>query len=129
MLSDKDRIFTNLYGRQDWRLEAAQKRGAWDNTKDLMAKGQEWIIAELARLLAELRQGPFDHGAVSARQVHQTWRFKLLRHGLEKVVPERADGRMANAPRGIGPGFTGTLPESVPAAGRAPGFGIGLVHL
>ena len=28
MLADKDRIFTNLYGFQDWRLKAAEKRGA-----------------------------------------------------------------------------------------------------
>ena len=41
MLSDKDRIFTNVYGFQDWGLKAAQKRGDWDNTKDLIAKGQD----------------------------------------------------------------------------------------
>ena len=28
MLADKDRIFTNLYGLHDWRLEGARKRGA-----------------------------------------------------------------------------------------------------
>jgi len=33
MLGDKDRIFTNLYGAQDWRLAGARARGAWDNTK------------------------------------------------------------------------------------------------
>ncbi len=44
MLEDKDRIFTNLYGFQDWRLKAAMKRGDWDNTKDLMAVGQDAII-------------------------------------------------------------------------------------
>ena len=27
ILEDKDRIFTNLYGLQDWRLEAAKARG------------------------------------------------------------------------------------------------------
>jgi len=30
LLEDKDRIFTNLYGLHDWRLEAAKKRGAWN---------------------------------------------------------------------------------------------------
>ena len=30
MLGDKDRIFTNLYGFQDWGLKAAQARGDWD---------------------------------------------------------------------------------------------------
>ena len=44
MLEDKDRIFTNLYGFQDRRLKAAMKRGDWDNTKDLMAVGQDAII-------------------------------------------------------------------------------------
>ena len=32
LLEDKDRIFTNLYGFHDWRLEAAKKRGDWDGT-------------------------------------------------------------------------------------------------
>nr|WP_308909639.1 NADH-quinone oxidoreductase subunit NuoF [Pseudokordiimonas caeni] len=47
MLQDKDRIFTNLYGHQDWRLKAAMKRGDWDGTKDILAKGREWIIEEM----------------------------------------------------------------------------------
>ncbi|WP_340587583.1 NADH-quinone oxidoreductase subunit NuoF [Erythrobacter alti] len=47
MLADKDRIFTNLYGFQDWGLKAAEKRGDWDNTKDLIAKGQDSIIEEV----------------------------------------------------------------------------------
>jgi NADH-quinone oxidoreductase subunit F len=49
MLQDKDRIFTNLYGQQSWRLEAARKRGDWDGTKDLMLKGQDWIIEEMKK--------------------------------------------------------------------------------
>ena len=47
MLTDKDRIFTNLYGQQDWRLNAARKRGDWDGTKAFLAKGREWIIEEV----------------------------------------------------------------------------------
>lgn len=47
VLEDQDRIFTNLYGFGDWRLKAAQKRGAWDRTKDLIDKGKEWIISEI----------------------------------------------------------------------------------
>ncbi|MCC7394606.1 MAG: NADH-quinone oxidoreductase subunit NuoF [Sphingomonadaceae bacterium] len=46
-LADKDRIFTNVYGYQDWSLKAAQKRGDWDKTKALMAKGQDAIIEEI----------------------------------------------------------------------------------
>ncbi len=46
-LADKDRIFTNLYGFQDWGLKAAQKRGDWDNTKDIIACGNDAIIDEM----------------------------------------------------------------------------------
>ena len=46
-LADKDRIFTNLYGFQDWGLKAAQARGDWDDTKSLMAKGQDAIIEDV----------------------------------------------------------------------------------
>ena len=47
MLQDKDRIFTNLYGFEDWRLPAAQKRGNWDKTADIIKKGQPWVIEEM----------------------------------------------------------------------------------
>jgi NADH-quinone oxidoreductase subunit F len=47
MLSDKDRIFTNLYGLHDWRLDAARRRGDWDGTKDLIALGRDKIIEEV----------------------------------------------------------------------------------
>jgi NADH-quinone oxidoreductase subunit F len=46
-LSDKDRIFTNLYGTQPWNLAAAQRRGDWDGTKGILAKGREAIIEEV----------------------------------------------------------------------------------
>ncbi|HEY0957831.1 MAG TPA: NADH-quinone oxidoreductase subunit NuoF [Novosphingobium sp.] len=46
-LADKDRIFTNLYGYQLWNLKAAQARGDWDNTKDILAKGRDAIIEEI----------------------------------------------------------------------------------
>ncbi len=47
MLEDRDRIFTNVYGFQSAGLEAAQKRGDWDDTKALMARGQDAIIEEV----------------------------------------------------------------------------------
>jgi NADH-quinone oxidoreductase subunit F len=43
-ISDKDRIFTNLYGFQPWNLDAARKRGDWDNTKKLLELGPDTII-------------------------------------------------------------------------------------
>src|ERR1700740_3485559 len=47
MLADKDRIFTNLYGRDDWRLAGAQQRGDWDGTKELVLKGRDWIVEQV----------------------------------------------------------------------------------
>ena len=44
MLADKDRIFTNLYGFEDWGLKGAMKRGAWDGTKAIIEKGPEAIV-------------------------------------------------------------------------------------
>ena len=49
MLADQDRIFTNLYGTESFGLEAARKRGDWDNTKDILAKGRDWIIEEMKK--------------------------------------------------------------------------------
>jgi len=49
MLQDKDRIFTNLYGQQPWSLAAARKRGDWDGTAAIIAKGQDWIIEEMKK--------------------------------------------------------------------------------
>jgi NADH-quinone oxidoreductase subunit F len=47
ILEDKDRIFTNLYGFQDWRLEAALRRGAWNATADMLSAGRDWVIAQV----------------------------------------------------------------------------------
>ena len=47
MLADKDRIFTNLYGRHDWTLEGARQRGAWDGTKEFIDNGRDWIVNEV----------------------------------------------------------------------------------
>ncbi len=47
MLADSDRIFTNLYGQRDWRLEGARGRGDWDGTKELIFKGRDWILEQV----------------------------------------------------------------------------------
>ena len=47
MLSDKDRIFTNLYGYHDWGLDGARSRGDWDGTAAVIAKGREWIVEQV----------------------------------------------------------------------------------
>jgi NADH-quinone oxidoreductase subunit F len=44
MLSQKDRIFTNLYGQKPFNLKDALKRGDWDDTKKILELGSEKII-------------------------------------------------------------------------------------
>ena len=44
MLKDQDRIFTNIYGLHDPFLAGAKSRGDWDGTKDILAKGRDWIV-------------------------------------------------------------------------------------
>ena len=47
MLRDADRIFTNLYGINDWHLPGARARGDWDGTKELILKGRDWIVTQV----------------------------------------------------------------------------------
>jgi NADH-quinone oxidoreductase subunit F len=47
MLSDQDRIFTNLYGQRDFRLDGARARGDWDGTAAILARGPEVIVDEM----------------------------------------------------------------------------------
>jgi NADH-quinone oxidoreductase subunit F len=47
MLSDKDRIFTNLYGMHGADVKSAQARGDWDDTKALLALGRDKITEEV----------------------------------------------------------------------------------
>ena len=53
MLQDKDRIFTNLYGDFGRDVKSAKTRGDWKDTKEIIAKGKDWIINEVK--LSELR--------------------------------------------------------------------------
>ena len=47
MLSDADRIFTNLYGQHDWRLRGARARGDWDATAAIIARGRDALVEEM----------------------------------------------------------------------------------
>jgi NADH-quinone oxidoreductase subunit F len=47
MLSDADRIFTNLYGIHDPFLKGARSRGDWDGTKEILARGRDAIVEEM----------------------------------------------------------------------------------
>ena len=49
MLNNRDRIFTNLYGLHSPGLEAARKRGSWDETRFLLDKGRDWIVDEMKK--------------------------------------------------------------------------------
>lgn len=46
-LKDEDRIFTNLYGRHDFKLKGAMARGDWYKTKEIILKGTDWILNEI----------------------------------------------------------------------------------
>ncbi len=65
MLEDKDRIFTNIYGRHDMSLKGAMSRGHWDGTGEIIAKaatmGDEVITAEIdLDRCAEIRRNIFN---------------------------------------------------------------------
>jgi len=53
MLKDEDRIFKNLYNDKGVDVKSSQIRGDWINTKELCAKGRDWIINEIK--VSELR--------------------------------------------------------------------------
>merc|ERR1719409_1380872 len=46
-LKDQDRIFQNLYGQHDWHLKAAEKRGQWHRTKDILCMGPDAIVQDI----------------------------------------------------------------------------------
>ncbi|HXU99630.1 MAG TPA: NADH-quinone oxidoreductase subunit NuoF [Caulobacteraceae bacterium] len=47
ILADKDRVFTNLYGLRDWRLEGARARGVWNGTADMLGISPEWVCDQI----------------------------------------------------------------------------------
>ena len=47
MLDDRDRIFTNLYGLDDWGLEGARRRGDWDQTAWFLKQGRAWVCQQI----------------------------------------------------------------------------------
>ena len=49
MLKEKDKIFKNLYGQDDWSLEGANRRDIWSNTKEIIEKGSDFIIEEIKK--------------------------------------------------------------------------------
>ncbi|MBP8247195.1 MAG: NADH-quinone oxidoreductase subunit NuoF [Phenylobacterium sp.] len=47
ILEDKDRIFTNIYGLQDWGLEGAKARGCWNLTREMLGQTHEWVCEQV----------------------------------------------------------------------------------
>lgn len=47
MITNKDKIFTNIDGSEAISLSAAKKRGDWDKTKSLINNGHDWIIEQV----------------------------------------------------------------------------------
>lgn len=47
MLSEQDKIFTNLLGLLPCDLPSSKKRGDWVDIKKIMGKGRDWIISEV----------------------------------------------------------------------------------
>lgn len=47
ILEDKDRIFTNIYGLQDWGLEGAKARGCWNLTREMLGQSHEWVCEQV----------------------------------------------------------------------------------
>ena len=48
-LKDQDRIFQNVYGTYGHDLKSAQKMGDWYKTKEILQKGDKWIIDEVKK--------------------------------------------------------------------------------
>ncbi|KEI42335.1 uncharacterized protein L969DRAFT_84191 [Mixia osmundae IAM 14324] len=46
-LKDQDRIFTNAYMSGDHGLKAAKSRGDWHKTKEIILKGDSWLIQQI----------------------------------------------------------------------------------
>lgn len=67
-LKPNDCIFTNLYGAESAELKVARKRGDWDQTNSLMAKGGQWIVDEI---LASGLKGRGGAGFLTGRK----WSF------------------------------------------------------
>lgn len=46
-LRDQDRIFSNAYLVHDYKLKGAKSRGDWHKTKEILLKGDDWIISQI----------------------------------------------------------------------------------
>ncbi len=49
MLQTSNKIFSNLSGQKKYDIISSKQRGDWDNTKDFIIRGREWIIDEIKK--------------------------------------------------------------------------------
>ena len=47
MLKPEDKIFKNLYNNLGWEIDKSLDRSDWQNTRELISKGRDWIIKEI----------------------------------------------------------------------------------
>ncbi|KAH8401660.1 hypothetical protein KR009_007201 [Drosophila setifemur] len=78
-LKDTDRVFQNLYGRHDWRLQGACQRGDWHRTGDILEQGSDWILEEVNKCGLRGRGGA---GFYCGRK------WDLLRKAKSEKVPK-----------------------------------------
>lgn len=83
-LKAENRIFTNLYGQNSAFLKAAEGRGDWQGTGEMIKKGPEWIIAEM---LASGLRGRGGAGFMTGRK----WSFMPKLGSLPHYLVINAD--------------------------------------
>jgi NADH-quinone oxidoreductase subunit F len=124
MLLDQDRIFTNLYGAHDWRLDGARRRGAWNATADIIAQGPDWIAAQVK---ASGLRGRGGAGVPAALK----WRLMAPDDGRPRYLVVNADESEPGAckDRDILRHDPHLLIEGCLIAGRAIGARVGYVYI
>ena len=49
MLSKKDKIFQNIHGFSGFGLKTSRSLGDWNQAKDIVIKGKDWILEEVKK--------------------------------------------------------------------------------
>lgn len=84
MLQEKDKIFNNLYGLKGKGIKVAESLGDWQNTKDILQKGRDWIIDELKTSALSGRGGAGFYTGLK-------WSFLNINDAREKYLVVNAD--------------------------------------
>ncbi|KAL0263875.1 UNVERIFIED_CONTAM: hypothetical protein PYX00_011176 [Menopon gallinae] len=84
MLQEKDKIYNNIYGFKGKGLKVATQLGDWQNIKNILDQGRDWIINELKNSALMGRGGAgFSTGL--------KWSFLNIKDPREKYVVINAD--------------------------------------